>query len=95
LTQHQNEDGRAHLAYFDKPHQLSFIWDCYDPVIQVCYGGYGEPVTDTIEVTQYLRDPKSPATTATRFEVVCMEYVKRYEASADVIDIKTKKGSIQ
>lgn len=47
-TKYQNADQQAHLAYFDIRTQASFVWDGRDTRIQVCLGGYGEPVDHTI-----------------------------------------------
>lgn len=44
----QNADGYPHLAYFDKATDTSYVWDGIRPTIQVCPGGYGEPVTREI-----------------------------------------------
>jgi len=45
---YQSEDGQAHLAYFDVRTQASFIWDGRAIEIQVCLGGYGEPIDHAI-----------------------------------------------
>jgi len=50
----QNADGTAHFAYFDEPHQLSFIWDGQSTEAEVSFGGYGEPVTDRIPLDEIL-----------------------------------------
>lgn len=50
----QNADGTAHFTYFDEPTQLSFVWDGHSTHIEVCWGGYGEPVIDQIDLQQYL-----------------------------------------
>jgi hypothetical protein len=42
-TERANEDGFVHLTYYRKDKQLSFVWRAGFQVIQVCYGGYGEP----------------------------------------------------
>jgi hypothetical protein len=45
----QGADGTPHLAYFDKTHQLSFVWDgTQGDWIDVSYGGYGEPAVARI-----------------------------------------------
>lgn len=39
-------DGHAHLTYFDKSRQLSFVWDGdVNTPVQVSHGGYGEPIS--------------------------------------------------
>ena len=40
----QNCDGWAHMTYYDKSRQLSFVWDGGHDYVDVCHGGYGEPV---------------------------------------------------
>ena len=44
----QNADEMAHLAYFDQRTQLSIVWDGRKAKMQVCEGGYAEPVKTTI-----------------------------------------------
>lgn len=45
----QNADGTAHIAYYDvRGEGYSYVWDGKSPNIQVCVGGYGEPVDHTI-----------------------------------------------
>jgi len=46
----QGADGQPHFAYYDKAHELSFIWDGKSTTVEVCAGGYGEPVSDTIDL---------------------------------------------
>lgn len=36
--------GSPHLSYFWQPLQLSFVWNGLSEAIDVCQGGYGEPV---------------------------------------------------
>jgi hypothetical protein len=50
----QNADNHAHFAYYDKAHEVSFVW-AGDPneQIEVCPGGYAEPVQDTIDPRDY------------------------------------------
>lgn len=45
----QNEDGTVHFAYFRKDTQTSYVWDGLGDSIEVCWGGYAEPATDSIE----------------------------------------------
>lgn len=43
------EDGMVHLAYFDKERCVSFVWSGrMDHPIEVCPGGYAEPVVALI-----------------------------------------------
>lgn len=42
---HQAEDGKVHLAYFNADANVSFVWNGTNKnMIDVCPGGYGEPV---------------------------------------------------
>ncbi len=36
--------GSPHFAYYWRPLQLSFLWNGWAEAIDVCHGGYGEPV---------------------------------------------------
>lgn len=38
-----SQDGKAHITYYDRERSISYVWDG-DDVIEVSYGGYGEPV---------------------------------------------------
>ena len=45
FTRQQGQDGNVHLTYFDKEHQLSFVWDGSEgDWIDVSVGGYAEPM---------------------------------------------------
>ena len=47
----QNADGTPHLTYFIKEGEASFVWSGdFDQPIQMCQGGYGEPVTMEIRI---------------------------------------------
>jgi hypothetical protein len=77
----QNEDGNPHFSYFDKEWQLSFVWggDSSD-FIEVSHGGYGEPVTDTIDPISYLPDLRArygPRAWLLWFASVCEIYIIR------------------
>lgn len=48
-----NNDGLAHLTIF--VNNTSFVWDGGE-AIEVCPGGYGEPVTDTIPMGTRLKN---------------------------------------
>lgn len=52
----QNADGRPHLAYFIADEErggVSFVWSMEpgEP-IEVCFGGYGEPMTYKIDLDE-------------------------------------------
>ncbi len=51
----QDADGRPYLAYFRKDLQVAFSWagEPGEPV-EVCYGGAGEPVSNTFMLRGYL-----------------------------------------
>lgn len=51
-----SQDGQAHVAYFDFRSQASFVWDGMSEVIDVCIGGYGEPVDHTISADVVVRN---------------------------------------
>lgn len=51
MAKPQNEDGTAHLAYYDKEHEISFVWNgSRGKRIDVCPGPYGEPADDSHEI---------------------------------------------
>lgn len=55
-------DGVAHLAYFDAPSGLSFVWtgNPADP-IEVSPGGYAEPITNVIRTRAGTQQPLAEA----------------------------------
>lgn len=74
---HQAEDRKAHLAYFDPDSQLSFVWNgTKGQTVDVCHGGYGEPVTATLELT-FHPDDMSFKAGLKYFESECKQFVKR------------------
>lgn len=51
MTEAQGADGVAHITYYDKPSQLSFVWDGrHGAEVAVSWGGYAEPVVDSFEL---------------------------------------------
>lgn len=46
----QNADDKPHLTYYLAERGLSFVWDGVTPYVDVCIGGYGEPVYHRIEI---------------------------------------------
>lgn len=70
----QDEDGTPHFCYFDKPTQLSFVWDGKSSNIQVAHGGYGEPVADQIPVNRLVDITNSKAWLVW-FKTLCEAYV--------------------
>ena len=40
----QGLDGTAFLSYYHAPYEWSFVWDGSSSIIEVGWGGYGEPV---------------------------------------------------
>jgi hypothetical protein len=76
----QNADDHAHLAYYDKKHEVSFVWaGNLDEMIEVCPGGYAEPVQDTIDPRNYGASlvESTAAGWLAWFEVTCQHYIKR------------------
>lgn len=43
-------DGKAHVAYYDHERSISYVWDG-GGIIEVCPGGYGEPVIARLKAT--------------------------------------------
>ena len=75
----QNADDHGHFAYYDKEHEVSFVWAGKpDEMIEVCPGGYAEPVQDTIDPREY---HGSVAATAADwmvwFKAVAQTYIMR------------------
>lgn len=76
----QSEDGVPHLAYYDKETLLSFIWDGHSDEIQICKGGYGEPVWDTISLDGAEDPGPMPiASWVYWFGATCKKYVEVYK----------------
>lgn len=53
------EDGRAHVAYYDRERAISYIWDG-GKHIEVCPGGYGEPVVARLKATHDMYTAPTP-----------------------------------
>lgn len=87
----QNEDGTPHITYFDFLSQTSFVWDGESTQVEVCHGGYGEPVVDTIDVQQVYPslfldtdEGGKPKDWLQWFKVLCDWYLDRvYEVPSD------------
>src|SRR5690242_829159 len=76
----QNEDGTPHFTYFDKPTQLSFVWDGSTPYIEVSHGGYGEPMMDKLPVPDRLREGGTkPRWALEDFAALCDGYVAQHK----------------
>jgi hypothetical protein len=78
----QNADGTAHLAYFDRDTQLSFVWDCFSPFVEVCHGGYAEPVSDLAPVVSGsipLHGADQKIEVLTDFHVAIQTYLANYK----------------
>lgn len=72
----QGKDGTAHVAYFDKQHQVSFIYDCLQgDWIDVSVGGYGEPLIARIP-TQEFNDETPIGLALEAFETRCRRFIK-------------------
>ena len=80
LNQPQNTDGVPHFTYYDQSHLLSFVWDGFSPEVEVSHGGYGEPVTDHIEIpVGTFSTSRTPARWLAWFQVMCQLYIKEKE----------------
>lgn len=67
----QCADGVAHYAYYDKAHNLSFVWSGdKKAMIEVCYGGYGEPVVAAF---------KPPAVSLEGFKKACDAWIEEHD----------------
>jgi hypothetical protein len=67
----QDDDGNVYLAYYVAPY--GFCWDLRSPHLEVCMGGMGEPVVDTVPIA-----PPAPLTmlaTTDYFKRLCDDYV--------------------
>jgi len=75
----QNADNHAHFAYYDKAHEVSFVWAGNpDELIEVCPGGYGEPAQDAIDPRPY--GTSAPATSVgwlAWFQSIAQIYITR------------------
>lgn len=84
-------DGTAHLAYYDRKHELSFVYDNRhaDDNVEVSRGGYGERVTDRFSAFEFDDEWGANHGSYTdvfrRFERLCQAYVAHhYGANAAV-----------
>lgn len=74
----QNADGRPHFAYYYKQGELSFVWDGnLEHSIEVCPGGYGEPVDDHIELSRSPMPKMFPHQWLEWFAQVCDTYIQK------------------
>ena len=75
---HQAEDGIAHLAYYDKEHQISFVWNGRQgDRIDVCPGGYAEPANESYYAYIGFVPHLIPLDTAlTLFRITCQRYIR-------------------
>jgi hypothetical protein len=92
MDQPQNTDGIPHFTYYDKTMLLSFVWDGISIEIDVCEGGYGEPVVDHIPVPPgNISLGRNPGRWLAWFQVQCEIYIKekypprKKEPSDDVV----------
>jgi hypothetical protein len=66
-------DGVPHFTYYT--HEYSFVWDGLDSHIEVCPGGYGEPVRWRFRAP-YISSSASPAATLGAFGRACDDWIK-------------------
>lgn len=69
----QGLDGDAHLTYYDKDSDQSFVYDGMSNKISVSKYGYGEPPSDEIEATAL--DTTTTDMVIEAFERICSEYI--------------------
>lgn len=61
------------MTYFWAPLALSFVWDGESEAVDVCHGGYGEPVAFRIPA---LVASGSPASILESFRRRCVEWMR-------------------
>ena len=62
-----SDDGKPHFTYYDAARMLSYVWDG-GSMMEVAYGGYGEPVIARIPASRYMQAAQSPAEALHEFE---------------------------
>lgn len=72
----QNLDNKPHMTFYSKEHELSFVWDGLSPVIDVCVGGYAEPVYFEIAVPPALGVGDFPPQVLHDFATVCTRWIR-------------------
>lgn len=78
----QDDDGTPYFAFYDPESQFGFMWDGKAPVIEVCHGGMGEPVIDTIKLTGRVGVSNASASRwMDWFKLICCNYVRLKEGS--------------
>lgn len=65
--------GSPHLTFFWQPLQLSFVWNGLSEAIDVCHGGYGEPVA--LHLPAFV-SVGTPADILDRFREHCVRWMK-------------------
>lgn len=65
--------GSPHLTYFWQPLQLSFVWNGLSEAIDVCHGGYGEPVA--LHLPSFVASG-TPAAVLDAFRDHCVQWMK-------------------
>lgn len=73
-------DGDPHLAYYDRPSSLSFVWtgDPADP-IHVQHGGYGEPTIVLLDVADAYPGGLDLTEATTWFRAYCDTWNARWD----------------
>lgn len=76
----QGKDGTAHLTYFDKSTQLSFVWDnTRGSRVAISVGGYAEPVDPTLVLNFNDSARYTGGRLLKEFEALCRDFVDEYE----------------
>jgi hypothetical protein len=75
--------GSPHLTYYWAPLHLSFVWNGVSEAIDVCHGGYGEPVS--------LRVPSlvtkgTPAEVLAAFRNHCADWMRDPRRWKELVD---------
>lgn len=62
-----SDDGKPHFTYYDAERLLSYVWDG-GPMMEVAYGGYGEPVIARVQASLNMQSIQSPEMALHQFE---------------------------
>lgn len=54
-----SDDGKPHFTYYDAERMLSYVWDG-GPMMEVSFGGYGEPVIALIPASRNMQSIQTP-----------------------------------
>lgn len=75
MIENHGADGTAHITFFDKASQLSFVWDGkHGPTVAVSHGGYAEPVIETFDLDGVPPDAREIPMNLRWFEADCQAF---------------------